>query len=154
MIRQDMPDVLAIESAQYEFPWAEADFIAYMRNRNSIGMAAELNGVPVGFMLYEMQKTRLVLDNIAVHPDFTRRGIGRQMVAKLAGKLSTQRRTHIRTMVRESNLEACKFLAACGFEFTGVEREPYRDTDEDAYRFELWLVKPQPVWANRMKGII
>ena len=37
MIRRDMPEVLAIEAASFEFPWLEDDFIRCLRQRNCIG---------------------------------------------------------------------------------------------------------------------
>ena len=40
MIRRDMVDVLDIESAAFEFPWSEEDFIRCLRQRNCIGMIA------------------------------------------------------------------------------------------------------------------
>ena len=41
MIRRDMPDVLKIENANFEFAWSEDDFIRCLRQRNCIGMVAE-----------------------------------------------------------------------------------------------------------------
>ena len=59
MIRRDMPEVLDIESESFEFPWSEDDFIRCLRQRNCIGMVAELDDQVVGFMIYELHKTRL-----------------------------------------------------------------------------------------------
>ena len=42
MIRRDMPDVLGIESNCFEFSWTEDDFIRCLRQRNCIGMVAEM----------------------------------------------------------------------------------------------------------------
>ena len=48
-----------------------------------------------GFMIYELHKSRLHIINFAVHAEFRRRRIGTQMITKLIGKLSHQRRTRI-----------------------------------------------------------
>ena len=45
MIRRDMPEVLDIENQAFEFPWTEEDFIRCLRQRNCIGMVAELDQV-------------------------------------------------------------------------------------------------------------
>ena len=37
MIRRDMPEVLAIESQSFEFPWSEEDFINCLRQRPALG---------------------------------------------------------------------------------------------------------------------
>ena len=95
MIRRDMPEVLAIEHASFEFPWCEEEFLRVLRQRNCIGMVAEYGERVVGFMIYELHKNKLHVLNFAVHPEFRRQGVGRQMVAKLVGKLSSHRRTRI-----------------------------------------------------------
>ena len=78
MIRRDMPEVLEIEERSFEFPWTEEDFIRCLRQRNCIGMVAEHDERVVGFMIYELHKTRLHLLNFCVHRDLRRRGVGTQ----------------------------------------------------------------------------
>ena len=114
MIRRDMPEVLAIESQCFEFPWSEEDFIRCLRQRNCIGMVAEHNERVVGFMIYELHKNRLHILNFAVHEQLRRRGVGTQMVRKLVGKLSPQRRNRIMLEIRETNLAAQLFFRDAG----------------------------------------
>src|SRR5258708_31616352 len=104
MIRRDMAEVLEIESEGFEFPWSEDDFIRCLRQRNCIGMVSEHADRVVGFMIYELHKTRLHLLNFAVAKSFRRQSTGTQMLSKLIGKLSSQRRTRILLEVRETNL--------------------------------------------------
>ena len=66
MIRRDMPEVLKIEHESFEFNWTEEDFLACLRQRNCIGMVAEHDNRVVGFMIYELHKTRLHILNFAV----------------------------------------------------------------------------------------
>jgi ribosomal-protein-alanine N-acetyltransferase len=136
MIRRDMSDVLEIENSSFEFPWFEEDFIRCLRQRNCIGMVAEYDEHVVGFMIYELHKTRLHILNFSVHPEFRRSHIGQQMVSKLVSKLSYQRRTQITLEVRETNLEAQLFFKGQGFRATSVLRDFYEDTPEDAYLME------------------
>ena len=133
MIRRDMPEVLAIEHASFDFPWCEEEFLRVLRQRNCIGMVAEQGERVVGFMIYELHKAKLQVLNFAVHPDCRRQGVGHQMVAKLVGKLSSHRRTKIALSVRETNLTAQLFYRVQGFRASGVLREQYEDTGEDAY---------------------
>jgi len=133
MIRRDMADALEIENDGFEFPWSEDDFIRCLRQRNCIGMVAEQEDRVVGFMIYELHKTRLHLLNLAVSKDYRRRGVGAQMLAKLTAKLSTQRRTRILLEVRETNLPAQVFFRTQGFRAVSVLRDFYDDTTEDAY---------------------
>jgi ribosomal-protein-alanine N-acetyltransferase len=143
MIRRDMPEVLAIESASFEFPWLEEDFIRCLRQRNCIGMVAEHDDRVVGFMIYELNKARIQVLNFASAPEFRRRGVGSQMIAKLIGKLSAQRRTRITLEVRETNLPAQLFFRTSGFRAIRVLREYYEDTPEDAYVMQ-YRYRPEP----------
>jgi ribosomal-protein-alanine N-acetyltransferase len=133
MIRRDMAEVLEIESEGFEFPWCEDDFIRCLRQRNCIGMVAEQGEFVVGFMIYELHKTRLHLLNFAVARPFRRQGVGTQMLGKLTAKLSSQRRTRIMLEVRETNLPAQLFFRKLGFRAVSVLRDFYDDTTEDAY---------------------
>ena len=78
-------------------------------------MVAEHEDRVVGFMIYELQKTPIHVLNFAVHTQFHHRGVGRQMLAKLIGKLSLQRRSRIVLEVRETNLAAQLFFRENGF---------------------------------------
>jgi ribosomal-protein-alanine N-acetyltransferase len=143
MIRRDMPEVLQIEQQSFEFPWSEDDFIRCLRQRNCIGMVAEMDDRVVGFMIYELHKNRLHILNFAVHPDHRHRRVGAQMVEKLVGKLSSQRRNRILLEVRETNLAAQVFFRSTGFRAISVLRDFYEDTPEDAYLMEYRYRTPE-----------
>jgi ribosomal-protein-alanine N-acetyltransferase len=134
MIRRDMPKVLAIEKESFEFPWAEEDFTRCLRQRNYIGMTAELeDGSIAGFMIYELHRNCIRIINFAVAEGYRRMGIGSQMLAKLFAKLSPHRRARISLEVRETNLRAQLFFRENGFRAVSVLRGHYADTPEDAY---------------------
>lgn len=137
MIRRDMDEVQKIERASFEFPWSEEDFIRCLRQRNCIGMIAEHDTRVVGSMIYELHRNRLHVLNFAVHPDFRRRRVGNQMLQKLAGKLSPQRRARILLEVRETNLNAQLFFRDQGFRAVSLLRDFYEDTTEDAYLMQF-----------------
>ena len=133
MIRRDMPEVLQTEQESFDYSWTEEDFLRCLRQRNCIGMVAELNEKVVGFMIYELHKTKLHILNFAVHPKYRRLGIGRQMVSKLIGKLSSHRRTKITLAIRETNLAAQLFFRSMIFKAVKVLRAYYEDSGEDAF---------------------
>ncbi len=148
IIRRDMPDVLAIESAAFDCPWTEEDFICCLRQRNCIGMLAIAHDKPVGFVIYELLKTEIHVLNFAVNPSLTGLGIGTQIVNMLKNKLriggrhTTKvigNRDSITLEVRESNLPAQLFFRAMGFAATDVLRGYYEETEEDAYQMEYLL---------------
>ena len=150
MIRRDMSDVLDIEQRSFEHAWSEEDFIRCLRQRNCIGMVAELNDRVVGFMIYELHKLRLHILNFAVHPKYRRMGIGSQMTDKLSGKLSNQRRNRILLEVRETNLSAQLFFRNVGYRAISVLRDFYEDSIEDAYLMEM---KYQPTIEEALQPV-
>ena len=154
LIRRDMHDVLTIERASFDHPWTEEDFLCCLRQRNCIGMVAEHGERIVGFMIYELHRNKIHVLDFATHPEFRRRGVGRQMIAKLVGKLSTQRRNRIALSVRETNLAGQLFFRVTGFRATDVIREHYPDTGEDAYlmhyHLDESLLEEERVATNRI----
>src|SRR5207237_2499735 len=144
MIRRDMPEVLRTEQESFEYAWTEEDFLRCLRQRNCIGMVAEQSEKVVGFMIYELHKTKLHILNVAVHPGQRRNGIGAQMVAKLVSKLSSHRRTRITLEVRETNLTAQLFFRCQGFRAIRVLRGYYEDSGEDAFLMQYQLVDAAP----------
>ncbi len=155
MIRRDMPDVLEIEQLNFEVPWTEDDFVRCLRQRNCIGMVAEHDKDVVGFMVYEMYKTRMEILDLAVHPSCQHRGIGKQLVDFLIARLATQRRNCIGALVWDRNLSAQLFFSALGFMATGLVDNFYQrgDRSEAAYAMEY---RPQEKWLprNRVKESI
>ena len=139
MIRRDMPEVLQTEQLSFEYPWTEEDFLRCLRQRNCIGMVAEQGEKVVGFMIYELHKSKLHILNFAVHPSWRRMAVGCQMVAKLVSKLSSHRRTRITLEVRETNLSAQLFFRKQEFRAIRVLRAYYEDSGEDAFLMQYQL---------------
>lgn len=127
LIRRDFPEVQAIENASSEFPWSEQDLLDVLNQRNAIGMVAELGEKVVGFMIYELHKKRLHLLKFAVHPEFRRQSVGTQLIGKLVGKLSSQRRSRITLRAHENNLDAQLFYRRLDFRATKVSRSYFED---------------------------
>lgn len=137
MIRRDMPSVLAIEEQGFEFPWPEEEFIRCLRQRNCIGMVAEIDDEVAGFVIYELHKERLHVLNIAVRSVFRRIGVGSAIINKLRNKLSPERRNRILLEIRETNLPGQQFFKRMGFRAISVLRDYYEESSEDAYLMQM-----------------
>ena len=151
MIRRDMPEVLDIEDESFEFPWFEEDFIRCLRQRNCIGMVAEHDERVVGFMIYELHKTRLHILNFAVatgvSPPRRRRADDRQ-ADRQALAASAARGSRWKSARR--TWPAQLFFRANGFRAVSVLHDFYDDTPEDAY---LMQYRYQPAPAEIMLPI-
>lgn len=140
MTRCDFPKILEIEAQSFEFPWSKEDFISCLIQRHYIGMTAELDDDRVvGFMIYELQKWRIKIVNFAACPKG--KGVGRQMIKKLIGKLSLQRRSLLEVNVRESNLPVQLFFKAMGFHAVSILRD-FFIPPENAYRM-VYRIRPE-----------
>ena len=133
LVNRDMAEVLDIEEESFEFPWTEEDYTRCLRSRNCIGMVAEYNDEVAGYMIYELAKNKIQLLNLATASKFRRCGVATQMVAKLIGKLSAQRRSRITFEIRETNLPAQLFFRSAGFRATQILKNYYEEMQEDAY---------------------
>ena len=154
MIRRDMAEVLEIEREAFEFPWSDEDFTRCLRQRNCIGMVAEIADSVVAFMIYELHRARLHMLNFAVVRSHRRLGIGTQMLEKLVGKMSPERRSRILLEVRERNLPAQLFFREQGFRAISVLKDFYQDTTEDAYLMQCCCpaAVEQPAAPRRLAG--
>lgn len=154
MLRHDLEAVLAIERASFEFPWTEQEFVGRLRRRNTIGLVVEARDHAghervVGYLLYELHAGRFRVVNVAVDPAARRRGLGRQLLQKLIGKLDPRGRRCVRLEVRETNVAAQLFFRALGFRAVHVLRAFYDDTDDDAYVFEFRVPRREVADADR-----
>jgi ribosomal-protein-alanine N-acetyltransferase len=125
-----------------------------MRQRNCIGMVAEMADSVVAFMIYELHRSRLHVLNFAVRRSHRRLGIGTQMMEKLTGKLTPERRSRIVLEVRERNLPAQLFFRSLGYRAISVLKDFYQDTTEDAYLMQYALTSAaiEELPVRRMAG--
>ena len=87
-----------------------------------VSLVAELDGVPVGFVMARVDlgefgrvDTTAVLDTIGVHPDYQNRGVGRALISQLLTNLCTLRVENVRTEVDWNDRELLAYLDRCGF---------------------------------------
>lgn len=144
MIRRDMPEVLEIDSASFDDHWDHDAFIRLLRQRNCIGMVCEFQDKVVGYMLYNLHRTRLEVLRLAVCPSHRRKGVGRKLGGTLVGKLSPNRRQRVTMRVNEGALDSQLFLKAIGFLAVGIE-DDYID-----FAFRLGSEPPSFTPKNRI----
>lgn len=132
LIRRDVPQVLQIEQLGSTDPWTEEQLIGHLRERNTIGLVVtdkprdlmKMNHQEVfGYIVYELNKSRIHIVRLCVDPAMRRRGVASSMIQRLKSKLSNQRRRYLTANVHESQLAVQLTLAHCGFVATGMEGE-------------------------------
>jgi ribosomal-protein-alanine N-acetyltransferase len=152
MLRRDADSVLAIEQEAFDCPWMESDFVRVLRQRLCFCMVAERGLDIAGFMIYELQKTRIHVLNFAVAKAYRRQGVGRQMVAELGSLLPMTDGGRIVLEVRERNLSAQLFWKAMDFRAVKVLSQHY-DNGETAYRFAS-CYRSKQLTAARLNAVV
>ena len=136
MILRDMLEVLAIENACFEYPWTRKDFKAAQMQPMCWGIVAEESGRVVGYMIYELYRSKIVVLNFGIHPGCHRMGVGTQMINQMKKKLHEQRRRCLEMHVKDDNLPMHLFLRKHEFKAVAVVDEFY-DNGQDAYYFKF-----------------
>lgn len=133
MRQDDIPAVLAVEDAAYDFPWSET----ILRDCLRVGyycMVCEVDGEIRGHGIMSLGVGECHLLNICIHPDFQRRGLGTVMINALLD-LARWKKTRVAFLeVRVSNQGACRLYRHLGFSEIGRRKAyyPSRDGREDA----------------------
>ncbi len=142
MSEADLPRIIEIEQAAYDYPWTEGIFRDCLR----VGyccwlMEDDMEGtVAYGIMSVAVGEAHLL--NLCVAPTHRRRGLGRAMLQHL---LHTARRHGAETLfleVRPSNVSARRLYDEVGFNEVGMRRKYYparNHTREDALILALTL---------------
>lgn len=145
-IRRDLAEVLAIEQASYSEPWGEKEFTDLLRRRECIMMVCEYAEQVVGYVVYQLEKGRVRVLNLAVSSCWRRQGVGSLMLRYVRRKLegADAIRNRVLIAVSETELPAQLFLRSCGFKAEKVMRK-YFGPSEDAYRFVYRLPVESPV---------
>lgn len=142
MEEKDLPAVLAIERVSFPNPWHESTFRGEIHNRSisfPYVMLKEGENKVVGYVIYWKVGDEVQVNNIAVHPDYRRRGLGEALLRHVIAKAKEQGVNFISLEVRRSNLAAQSLYRKLGFEPLGVRRFYYSNPIEDAIVMGLSL---------------
>jgi ribosomal-protein-alanine N-acetyltransferase len=129
----DLDAVEEIERASYPTPWSRSMFAAELQKPSSLSLGAyHESGELVGYAIVSRYVEAWHVMNIAVIPEFRRRGIGRTLLERLFEITASDARRGYTLEVRVSNADAIRLYERLGFEARGIRRGYYTDTREDA----------------------
>jgi ribosomal-protein-alanine N-acetyltransferase len=143
MTLNDVEQAHRLDQISFSLPWPERSFryeIAENPNAVSWVCDAEMgNGsrVIAGMIVAWLVLDEVHIGTVAVHPDYRRRGIGRQLVARVLLACVTRGAKVAFLEVRRSNLAAQALYLQMGFEMVGERRRYYHDNNEDALLMNL-----------------
>lgn len=136
----DLAAAFQIELACHKFPWSEKVFASNQGERY-FNLKLNLNEKMVGFAITQVVADEATLFNIAIHPEYQRKGCGRFLLEYLIEQLTVRTVMILWLEVRASNKYAIVLYESLGF--NQVSRRhgyyPCADGREDAIMMALSL---------------
>jgi ribosomal-protein-alanine N-acetyltransferase len=139
MYPEDVPDVVRIERDSFNMPWSETSFYSEIYSRYSITRVAELDGEIVGYIIVKQIADECHLLNLAVHPDYRRRGIAKKLFNNIIEELKLNNCRFLYLEVRMSSIAARRLYEGFGFKVVGIRKNYYLNPTEDAIIMMLGL---------------
>lgn len=130
---EHLAQIAALEIACFSDPWPESILVRELQNPLSLWLCAVDGDTVAGYIGSQTVLGESDMMNIAVHPDYRRRGVGRALVLALCKALRRQMLASALTLeVRDSNAPAIALYDALGFEQIGLRKNYYQHPKEDA----------------------
>jgi ribosomal-protein-alanine N-acetyltransferase len=127
-----LDDVLRVERAVFGDPWPRRFFEEELRARESVACAVRHQGRLAGYLLGWSLPEELHLGNLAVAPEYHRRGVATFLLRWIMDEARARRALRIALEVRTSNFAAQELYRAHGFEAVALRKGYYQDSGEDA----------------------
>ena len=179
MSHNDIDEILEIENQSFPKPWSIALFEKELDNPFSFSFVARLNkkdsskpsttfvrvggtarvghsdvvlGKLIGYIVIWLVAEESHVLNIAVHPDYRRKGIGKRLIKFIMDFLLNKSTRAVYLEVRKSNTAAQKLYRGLGFREIGVRKGYYSDNKEDAVVMGLELKDRLKAEGERLKA--
>ena len=124
--------VAELERLCFSLPWDEASVASELTNPLSLWLVAEENGVLAGYVGSQSVLGEADMMNLAVKPEFRRRGVGEELVRQLISELKAGGVSSLTLEVRASYYPAISLYEKLGFIQVGRRPGYYRSPREDA----------------------
>ena len=124
--------VAELEKLCFSDPWSENSVSSELNNPLSLWLVAVDGARVAGYVGSQSVMGESDMMNIAVHPDYRRRGLAEMLVAELVTALKNAGNTCLTLEVRASNAPAIALYEKNGFSQIGLRKNYYRNPREDA----------------------
>ena len=128
-----VPQVAELEKLCFADPWSEKSIASELGNIWSYWVVAQWNDTVIGYI--GSQSTcdgEADVMNVAVHPDYRRKGIAESLIGFLVEELKNRGCHALMLEVRASNAPAIALYEKLGFLQVGCRKNYYRNPREDA----------------------
>ena len=132
MTAQHVSQVAELEKLCFSDPWSEKSVASELDNKLAWWLVATDGDRVAGYVGSQTVCGETDMMNIAVHPDYRRRGLAEALVNALVEDLKKQESHCLTLEVRASNEAAQKLYEKLGFAQVGLRKNYYRNPREDA----------------------
>lgn len=130
--KQHIPALCELEKICFSSPWSERSFEEELENPLAVFLIAEDDGRVLGYVGCHFVCGEGDITNVAVHPDFRRKGVARTLLNSLEDEAKTRETEYINLEVRKSNLPAISLYKLMGYEECGERPNFYTKPVENA----------------------
>jgi len=139
--KDDISAIAELEKMCFSSPWSEKAVLDTMSGENSLFLVAKAEGKICGYIGSYSALDEGYITNVAVNPDFRRRGVGKALVGELIRQGKEKGLSFLTLEVRESNEGAIALYSDLGFENVGKRPRFYSNPTEAAYLMTYYMGK-------------
>ena len=129
---EDVFQVAELEKMCFSTPWSEKSIASELENDLALWLVALEESTVVGYVGSQTVCGETDMMNVAVHPDWRRRGIAELLIGQLITELKKFKSACLALEVRASNAPAIALYQKLGFCVAGRRPNYYRNPKEDA----------------------
>ncbi|HEY4443859.1 MAG TPA: ribosomal protein S18-alanine N-acetyltransferase [Steroidobacteraceae bacterium] len=123
----DVPVIVAIERAAYQFPWSEGIFRDCLRV-GYVCRVVDVGGDMAGYGIMSIGAGEAHILNVCIRDEYRGRGFARKLLLYLLERARTSGMYEAFLEVRPSNTAATRLYHSMGFVHVGVRRGYYQAT--------------------------
>lgn len=130
-------DVYLVGELSLHVAWSKSEIGKELNNKLAKYFISVIDNKAVGFGGMWIIADEANVTNIAVHPDYRGKGLGKQILSSMIEYCKDNKVTDMTLEVRASNIVAQNLYSSFGFKEEGRRKGFYADNNEDA--IIMWI---------------
>ena len=136
-----IPQMVELEKICFSMPWTADMIRSELNNPSCLYLAAVDGDTLVGYIGVQTVLDEGYINNVAVRPEYRRRGIAAALISLLAEQARAIGLAFMTLEVRESNAPAIALYEKLGFTTVGRRKNYYEKPREDAILMTIFFKK-------------